>query len=194
MSFFMGTTILAKRFWDQYFPLFTRFCTEFAATGNTHSWIGPNKISPPSLWTKLRSITCARYVKGVWLVTPNTVRGEGLTWITFSLHERPSVPNVLTRIVLNSLADLYWFALSWHSFSVSCVITWLAHYNTYFNISQEIIYLVQTNSDISLLWLLEIPWLACHLRDNYFVKNDLSVLVLTVKLRSSGQLKTRRAI
>ena len=103
MSFFMGTTILAKRFWDQYFPLFTRFCTEFAATGNTHSWIGPNKVSPPSLWTKLRSITCARYVKGVWLATSQHCpwrRGEGSTWIAISSPETESAPNVLTRIVV----------------------------------------------------------------------------------------------
>ena len=32
----------------------------------------------------MRSLKCTRYVKGVWLVTPNTVQGGGgSTWITF---------------------------------------------------------------------------------------------------------------
>ena len=62
-----------------------------------------NKIfAPPPLppRTKLRALTFARYVKGVWLVTPNTFRrGGGSTRITFSSPETQSVPNVWTRIV-----------------------------------------------------------------------------------------------
>ena len=48
----------------------------------------------------LRSIKCTRYVKGVLLLTPNTVQGGGgSTWSTFSSVKTQSVPNVLTRIV-----------------------------------------------------------------------------------------------
>ena len=48
----------------------------------------------------LRSIKCTRYVKGVLLLTPNTVQGGGgSTWSTFSSPKTQSVPNVLTRIV-----------------------------------------------------------------------------------------------
>ena len=42
------------------------------------------RFFPHPPWTKLRSLTVARYVKGVWLVTPNTVQGGGSTWNTFS--------------------------------------------------------------------------------------------------------------
>ena len=46
-------------------------------------------------------IKCTRYVKGVWLVTPNTVQGGGgSARITFSSPKTQSVPNVLTRIVV----------------------------------------------------------------------------------------------
>ena len=55
------------------------------------------RFFPHPPWTKLRSLTVARYVKGVWLVTPNTVQGGGSTWNTFSSPKtkRPKSSNLL---------------------------------------------------------------------------------------------------
>ena len=78
-------------------PIFSWFCMEFTANLrytliNTAS----TRFFPQ---TKLTSIKCTRYVKRVWLVTPNTVQGGGgSTWSTFSSPKTQSVPNVLTRI------------------------------------------------------------------------------------------------
>ena len=67
-------------------PLFHMFCMEFAAIlQKTLINTVLTRFSPtPPPWTKLSSLTFARYVKGVWLVTPSTVqgrRGETLKYI-----------------------------------------------------------------------------------------------------------------
>ena len=83
-------------------PFFTWFCVEFAANLRyTLINMASTRFFPHPPLTKLRPIKCTRYVKGVWLVTPNTVRGGGggSTLITFSSPKTQSVPNVLTRIV-----------------------------------------------------------------------------------------------
>ena len=66
----MATTILAKRFWGT--SPFSCFCMEFAANLVIHTHkhglnkiIPPQQSPPPPPQTKLRSLTCARYVKGV---------------------------------------------------------------------------------------------------------------------------------
>ena len=72
-SSFPTCTILDKTFWDT--SRFSRiFVSEFAVKlKHTH---GLNKICPPPPppRTKLRALAFARYVKGVSLVTPNTVQ------------------------------------------------------------------------------------------------------------------------
>ena len=76
------STILAKRF-QETFPFSHVFiCKEFVANGqNTNK--RPTNVPPKA---RLSSITCSRHVKGVWLLTPNTVQvGGGLTWIALSI-------------------------------------------------------------------------------------------------------------
>ena len=86
-------TILAKGFGTP--PLFHVFL--YGTCSLTRFLPHPPPLPPR---TKLRALTFARYVKGVWLVTPNTFRrGGGSTRITFSSPETQSVPNVWTRIV-----------------------------------------------------------------------------------------------
>ena len=69
-------TILAKRFWDTS-PFSLGFCMEFAANLQ-YTLINTALTRSPPPQTKMRFIKCTRYVKDVWLVTPNTVfRGEG---------------------------------------------------------------------------------------------------------------------
>lgn len=89
------STILAKRF-QETCPFSCVFIgKEFVANGqNTNKW--PTNVPPE---TKLSSITCSRHVKGVWLLTPNTIQGgRGLNLNCIFHYKRQSV-NVLTRIV-----------------------------------------------------------------------------------------------
>ena len=69
---------------------------------------GLNKIFPPTLplnKVDVHKVYKICKLKGVWLVTPNTVQGGGeSTWSTFSSPKTQSVPNVLTRIVASEQA------------------------------------------------------------------------------------------
>ena len=53
------------------------------------------RFFPHPPWTKLRSLTVARYVKGVWFATPNTVQGvgEGVELEIHFPHLKQNVPN-----------------------------------------------------------------------------------------------------
>ena len=80
-------------------PFFTCFSMEFTAKLR-HTLINTNKIFFHPPWTKLRSLAYAKYVKSVWLVTPNTVQGGGGP-------ETQSIPKILTRIV-DLVMELVW--------------------------------------------------------------------------------------
>ena len=58
---------------------------------------------------------CARYAKGVCLVTPNTEQGggggEGATWIAFSSPKTQSVPNVYGVIIFSHQQKKIWVSL-----------------------------------------------------------------------------------
>ena len=90
-------------------PIFSWFCMEFTATlrytlintASTRFFPQP----PPLNKVDVHKVYKICKLKGVWLVTPNTVQGGGgSTWSTFSSPKTQRVPNVLTRIVASEQA------------------------------------------------------------------------------------------